>query len=85
MPSTAPPGLPFGIGTYAIKLRGRRPRLKRHGAARCSLTLRPRDSSSRWTKTHHVERTALDRQLVQHADFVHFSHGNADKRGDVSA
>ena len=34
---------------------------------------------------HHVERTALDRQLVQHADFVHFSRGNADKRGDVSA
>jgi hypothetical protein len=30
--------LPFGIGTYAINLRGRRPRSKRHGAARCSLT-----------------------------------------------
>ena len=44
---TAPPDLPFGIGTYAINLRGRRPRLKRHGAARCSLTPCPRDSSSR--------------------------------------
>jgi hypothetical protein len=47
MPSTGAAGLSFGIGTYAINLRGRRPRLKRHGAARGSLTPCPRDSSSR--------------------------------------
>jgi len=46
-PPTAPPDLPFRIGTYAINLRGRRPRLKRHGAAPGSLTPCPRDSSSR--------------------------------------